>query len=86
MTPPLIKAMTAAIDAVLRWPVKKVHIFHHNDADGLSSGAILTRAFERQGFKIQRLCLEKPYPRLLEKIFQNKGALNVFTDMAGRIA
>lgn len=86
MTPPLIKAMTAAIDAVQTWPAKKVHIFHHNDADGLSSGAILTRTFKRQGFKIQRLCLEKPYPRLLEKIFQNKGALNVFTDMAGRIA
>ena len=86
MTQPLIKAMTAAIDALQKWPAKKVHIFHHNDADGLSSGAILTRAFERQGFDIERLCLEKPYPRLLEKIFDREGGLNVFTDMAGRIA
>ena len=86
MTLPLIKAMTAAIDAVQKWPARKAHIFHHNDADGLSSGAILTRAFERQGFEIERLCLEKPYPRLLAKIFERKGALNVFTDMAGRIA
>ena len=86
MTQQLIEAMTAAIDALQKWPAKKVHIFHHNDADGLSSGAILTRAFERQGFEIQRLCLEKPYPRLLEKVFQSKGKLNVFTDMAGRIA
>jgi hypothetical protein len=86
MTQQLIKAMTAAIDALQKWPAKKVHIFHHNDADGLSSGAILTRAFERQGFDIQRLCLEKPYPQILEKIFESKGALNVFTDMAGRIA
>ena len=86
MTQPLIKAMTIAIDAVQKWPVKKAHIFHHNDADGLSSGAILTRTFERQGFEIQRLCLEKPYPQLLQKIFASKGALNVFTDIAGRIA
>jgi RecJ-like exonuclease len=86
MTQHLIKAMTAAIDAVQKWPAKKVHIFHHNDADGLSSGAILTRAFERQGFDIERLCLEKPYPRLLEKVFERKGALYVFTDLAGRIA
>lgn len=86
MTQQLIKAMAIASDAVQKWPAKKVHIFHHNDADGLSSGAILTRAFERQGFEIQRLCLEKPYPQLLEKVFERKGALNVFTDMAGRIA
>ncbi len=86
MTQQLIKAMTAAIDAVHKWPAKKVHIFHHNDADGLSSGAILTRAFERRGFEIQRLCLEKPYPQLLKKVFESKGALYVFTDIAGRIA
>jgi hypothetical protein len=86
MTQQLIKAMAVAIDAVRKWPAKKIHIFHHNDADGLSSGAILTRAFERQGFEIQRLCLEKPYPQLLEKVFERNGALNIFTDMAGRIA
>ncbi|MGD8993171.1 MAG: hypothetical protein PVI00_17060, partial [Desulfobacterales bacterium] len=86
MTQQLIKAMAAAIDALRKWPTQKVHIFHHNDADGLSSGAILTRAFERQGFEIQRLCLEKPYPRFLEEVFESKGDLNVFTDMAGRIA
>ena len=86
MTQPLIKAMAAAIDAVQKWPARKAHIFHHNDADGLSSGAILTRAFKRQGFEIQRLCLEKPYPQLLEKVFERKGALYVFTDLAGRIA
>ncbi len=86
MTQQLIKAMMLTIDAVRKWPTQKVHIIHHNDADGLSSGAILTRAFERQGFKIQRMCLEKPYPQLLKKIFEGKGALIVFSDMAGRIA
>ncbi|MGD8392086.1 MAG: hypothetical protein PVH74_11170, partial [Desulfobacterales bacterium] len=86
MTQQLIKDMSSAIDAVQKWPARKVHIFHHNDADGLSSGAILTRAFERQGFEIQRLCLEKPYPQLLQKVFEHKGGLYVFTDLAGRIA
>lgn len=86
MTQQLIEAMTVASEAVRKWPAKKVHIFHHNDADGLSSGAILTRAFERQEFEIKRLCLEKPYPQLLKKVFEDKGALIVFTDMAGRIA
>ena len=50
----------------------KVQIFHHNDSDGLSSGAILTRAFERAGFEVHRFCLEKPYPALLQKFTNRK--------------
>jgi single-stranded-DNA-specific exonuclease len=82
----LIKAMEKAVGEVRRLPHQKVQIFHHNDSDGLSSGAILVKAFERAGFKIERFCLEKPYPALLQKVFQQKGGLIVFADFAGRIA
>jgi hypothetical protein len=82
----LIDAMEHAIKEVKQWPEKTVQVFHHNDSDGLSSGAILTRAFERQGFKVQRFCLEKPYPGLLKKIFEQAGSILVFADFAGRIA
>jgi len=61
-------------------------VLHHNDADGLSSGAILTRAFERKGFSVQRVCLEKPYPTVLNRIFEDRDRLIVLTDFAGRIA
>jgi hypothetical protein len=82
----LVAAMEAAIDEVDRWPDREVQILHHNDADGLSSGAILTRAFERGGFEVRRVCLEKPYPAVLERIFNAEGRLIVLTDFAGRIA
>ncbi len=82
----LLSAMEAAIREVERWPEHEVTIFHHNDADGLSSGAILTRAFERAGFEVRRICLEKPYPAVLERVFEQSGSLLVFTDFAGRIA
>jgi hypothetical protein len=82
----LIKAMETAIGEVKRLPHKEVQIFHHNDSDGLSCGAILKQAFERSGFKVDRFCLEKPYPALLQKVFQQKGGLIVFADFAGRIA
>ena len=78
--------MTSAVEAVNQWPQKKVQIFHHNDSDGLTSGAILTSAFERAGFAIQRSCLEKPYPKLLQKIYNQTGGIIVFADFAGRIA
>lgn len=82
----LIDAMEHAIREVKQWPEKAVQVFHHNDSDGLSSGAILTRAFERQGFKVQRFCLEKPYPAVLRKVYEQEGRLLVFADFAGRIA
>jgi len=82
----LIDAMERAIREVRQWPEKTVQIFHHNDSDGLTSGAILTRAFERQGFKVQRFCLEKPYPAVLRKVYEQEGKLLVFADFAGRIA
>jgi hypothetical protein len=82
----LIDAMEHATREVKQWPEKTVQVFHHNDSDGLTSGAILTRAFERQGCKVQRFCLEKPYPAVLKKVFEQEGKLLVFADFAGRIA
>jgi hypothetical protein len=82
----LVAAMEAAVEEVERFDDRTVQILHHNDADGLSSGAILSRAFERKGFDAHRICLEKPYPSVLEKVFDQEGRLIVLTDFAGRIA
>jgi single-stranded-DNA-specific exonuclease len=82
----LIEAMERAIFEVKRWPDNAVQIFHHNDADGLCSGAILTRAFERQGYVVHRFCLEKPYPEILKEIYKHEGRILIFADFAGRIA
>ena len=66
----LIQAMETAVKALERWPNKTIHLFHHNDADGLCSGAILSLAFERAGYDVQRVCLEKTYPVVLKKIYE----------------
>lgn len=86
MLDPLIEAMKAAIAELRRWPGQTIQVFHHNDADGLTSGAILTRALERQGFKVQRFCLEKPYPAVLRKVYEQEGRILIFADFAGRSA
>ena len=82
----LIDAMDHAVHEVAKMPQKTVQVFHHNDSDGLTSGAILTRAFERQGFRVRRFCLEKPYPAVLEKVYEQRGEILVFADFAGRLA
>lgn len=80
------EAMERAIQELRQWPDKTIQLFHHNDSDGLSSGAILTRAFERDGLLVKRFCLEKPYPAVLRKVYQQEGGIIVFADFAGRIA
>jgi len=82
----LLAAMRRAISEVEDRSDRKALILHHNDSDGLSSGAVLTRAFERKGFAVERVCLEKPYPVVLEKVFETSDRLIVLTDFAGRIA
>jgi hypothetical protein len=82
----LIEAMDHAVQEVRKLSQKTVQVFHHNDSDGLTSGAILTRAFERQGFAVRRFCLEKPYPAVLEKVYEQQGEILVFADFAGRLA
>jgi single-stranded-DNA-specific exonuclease len=46
-------------------------LLHHNDCDGLTSGTILSKAFERQHIKVHRYCLEKPYPIVLKDLFND---------------
>ncbi len=82
----LVAAMRYAIYQAERWPDREVLLLHHNDSDGLASAAVLTRTFERAGFDVDRACLEKPYPVVLERIFERDGGLIVLTDFAGRIA
>lgn len=47
----------------------KATIIHHNDTDGLTSGVILETALKRQGIEVQSFCLEKTFPQILYKIF-----------------
>ena len=82
----LIEAMEKSIGEMRRWPEKTVQVFHHNDSDGLTSGAILTRALQRAGFEVRRFCMEKPYPAVLRKVYEQEGKLLIFADFAGRIA
>lgn len=82
----LITAMADAIQVLRREPQKTIQLFHHNDADGLTSGAILTRALEREGYTVKRYCLEKPYPAILRKVYEQEGGIIIFADFAGRIA
>ena len=71
----LIEDMELAIRSIRKWPGKKIQLFHHNDSDGLCSGAILQKAFARAGNDVHRFSLEKPYPAVLKKIYGQDGGV-----------
>ncbi len=68
---------------------KKFFLFHHNDTDGLSSGAILYTMLERLGIRARGYCLEQPYPELLSFLFEQQirgeDAVVIFTDFGSGI-
>ncbi|MBI9105163.1 MAG: DHH family phosphoesterase [Spirochaetales bacterium] len=82
----LIKAIQTAAETVVTYSSKEVSLFHHNDTDGLCSGAILLKAFTDSGYKVSRFSLEKPYPQILERIFSSTGKVLIFADFAGKTA
>jgi len=82
----LFDAMDQALDELYCQRGKMIRLFHHNDADGLTSAAILSRAFERKGRQVRRCALEKPYPAVLDRVFDGEGEVIMFADFAGRIA
>ncbi|MBI9102676.1 MAG: DHH family phosphoesterase [Spirochaetales bacterium] len=82
----MIEVIHEAVSALFGYPGKEVSLFHHNDTDGLSSGAILMNSFERIGYTVSRFSLEKPYPQVLEMIFSKSNQILIFADFAGKIA
>ncbi len=73
--------------AKLRAAGKEVTLVHHNDADGLTAGAVLETALTRDGFHVKRIALERIHPPIVERIHDRAaGHPVVYTDLAGRAA
>lgn len=82
----LLGAMEQAAAALKHYDSREIELYHHNDTDGLTSGAILLNAFQQVGYEVSRFSLEKPYPHVLKKIFSSDHKIIVFADFAGKIA
>ncbi|HAK45286.1 MAG TPA: hypothetical protein DCO79_05130 [Spirochaeta sp.] len=82
----LIKVIHTAVESLHGYSAKEISLFHHNDTDGLSSGALLLTALKKTGYEVSMHALEKPYPQILERIFAASGRIIIFADFAGKIA
>ncbi len=66
---------------------ERVTIVHHNDADGICSGAILSKLCESLGFEADLVCIEKVFPAVVRKIHERQeGGVIIYTDLGGLAA
>ncbi len=68
-------------DEVQRSGLKEAVILHHDEADGLTSGALAKLAFERLGFTTRLICLDKLYPEVLRDVERGNRRVIVFADL-----
>ncbi len=88
--PPLSDELERQLDgALLRLRAARagsVLLVHHNDADGLTSAALLAISLEAQGQRVERLAVEKIFPAVLPAIHARRAQVTIYVDLAGQNA
>ena len=71
---------------LLRAAGSEVALIHHNDADGLTSAAILETALARAGFSVHRICIERVHPPIVARIHEQFPTTIFYVDLGGQAA
>ena len=72
---------SSAISELRKTKIGEMVLVHHDDADGLCSGAIMKTALEREGYKVKTFCLEKIYPEVVEDLHKSRGKIVFYSDI-----
>jgi single-stranded-DNA-specific exonuclease len=72
---------TAAISELRHGVPRESKLVHHDDADGLCSASIIRAALEREGFRVENLCLEKIYSEVIEDLHEHWSGAFIYCDI-----
>lgn len=75
------ESLTKASEILRGFPSRDATVVHHNDADGVASGALLRRGLEREGFRVENIPLERLHPSYLPKIHTSGRKLILYGDL-----
>jgi hypothetical protein len=70
-----------ATDKIAEFKEEDVVLIHHDDADGICSAAMISEVLSRKKYKVERICLEKLFPSVVEKIHSLKGKKFFYIDI-----
>lgn len=71
---------------LMRAAGSEVALVHHNDADGLTSAAVLETALTRAGFSVHRICIERVHPPIVARIHEQFPMTIFYVDLGGQAA
>jgi RecJ-like exonuclease len=73
-----IKKAIEAVKLINSIEAEKALVIYHDDADGISAGAIISTALNRIGLSVKRICLEKLFPEVVREIHSNRKRTHIF--------
>jgi len=72
--------------ARIRAAGSEITLVHHNDADGLTSAAVLQTSLTRAGFSVRRICIERVHPPTIARIHEKFAASIFYVDLGAQAA
>ena len=63
-----------------------ITLVHHNDADGLTSAAVLQTSLIRAGFSVRRICIERVHPPTIARIHEAFTSSIFYVDLGAQAA
>ena len=79
-------AMKMAAATLADAPGREITVVHHNDTDGITSGAILRNSLTRAGFAVENIPIERVHPAFLPAIHRPERRLILYADLGGQSA
>jgi hypothetical protein len=79
-------AMKTAAASLVDSPCREITLVHHNDTDGITSGAILRQSLMRAGFATENIPIERVHPAFLPAIHTPERRLILYADLGGQVA
>ena len=73
--------LTRAKDAIAQSDLQTALVIHHDEADGLCSGALAKSALETLGLETRLICLDKLYPEVVKEIESGPRQVIAYSDI-----
>ncbi|OYT27637.1 MAG: hypothetical protein B6U95_05865 [Thermofilum sp. ex4484_82] len=71
-----------AIESLRENLTQEAFLIYHDDADGITSAAILKESLKNIGLGVRMICLEKLYPQVVQDLHAKRGRIFFYVDIA----
>ena len=79
-----MEAQKGAVAYLKSFPHREAAIVHHNDTDGIASGAILKEALRREGYRTENIPIERVHPAFLLRIHTKERKIILYADLGSQ--